>query len=54
MMSRPRLAGFVMREVLDDIREETDYRVVPQCSYAVKYMDAHPVYHDLLTRDSSV
>lgn len=44
------LAGFVMRETLDDIREETDYRVVPQCSYAVKYMAEHPVYQDLLNR----
>lgn len=44
------LAGFLMHETLDYIREESKYRVVPQCSYAVKYMDEHPVYQDLLTR----
>ncbi|WP_111720960.1 GNAT family N-acetyltransferase [Homoserinimonas sp. OAct 916] len=44
------LAAFLMRDALDEIRLTTDYRVVPECSYAVKYFNEHPVYQDLLER----
>lgn len=44
------LAALLMRELLDDTRQETNYRVVPECSYAVRYMQQHPIYQDLLTR----
>lgn len=44
------LAGFLMRDTLDAIRLNTDYRVVPECSFAVKYFNEHPIYRDLLDR----
>ncbi|MEO9094544.1 MAG: GNAT family N-acetyltransferase [Microbacteriaceae bacterium] len=44
------LAGFLMRDTLDAVRLNTDYRVVPGCSYAKKYISEHPVYQDLLER----
>lgn len=44
------LAALLMRETLDGVRVDTNYRVVPDCSYAIKYMDEHPVYQDLMIR----
>ncbi len=44
------LAAFLMRDPLDAVRLNTDYRVVAGCSYAMKYISEHPVYQDLLPR----
>ena len=42
------LAAILVRESLADIREQADKKVVPVCSYVVKYMEKHPETHDLL------
>ncbi|MFM1993204.1 MAG: hypothetical protein RL600_1032, partial [Actinomycetota bacterium] len=33
---------------LNDIREQGADKVVPVCSYTVRYMEKHPETHDLL------
>ena len=43
-----KLAALLVRESLRDIREAGDKKVVPVCSYVVKYMEKHPETHDLL------
>ena len=42
------LAAILLRESLADIREAGSHKVVPVCSYTVKYMEKHPDTHDLL------
>ena len=42
------LAAILVRESLQDIRDTGDKKVVPVCSYVVKYMEKHPETHDLL------
>ena len=42
------LAAILLRESLADIRETGTHKVVPVCSYTVKYMEKHPDTHDLL------
>ena len=42
------LAAILLRESLADIRETDTHKVVPVCSYTVKYMEKHPDTHDLL------
>jgi len=42
------LAAVLVRESLQDIRDKGDKKVVPVCSYVVKYMEKHPDTHDLL------
>jgi len=38
----------LLRESLDTIRAEDMGKVVPICSYTVKYMEKHPETQDLL------
>jgi len=42
------LAAILMRETLNDVRSEGKSKVVPVCSYVVRYMERHPDTHDLL------
>ncbi|MEN9753170.1 MAG: hypothetical protein RL670_861, partial [Actinomycetota bacterium] len=42
------LAAILMREALDDVRVDGKAKVVPVCSYVVRYMDKHPETQDLL------
>ena len=42
------LAAILVGESLQDIRDTGDKKVVPVCSYVVKYMEKHPETHDLL------
>jgi hypothetical protein len=42
------LAAILVRESLQDIRNAGDKKVVPVCSYVVKYMQNNPDTHDLL------
>ena len=41
-------AAILLRESLADIRTTGAHKVVPVCSYTVKYMEKHPDTHDLL------
>ncbi|MFT3661118.1 MAG: GNAT family N-acetyltransferase [Gordonia sp. (in: high G+C Gram-positive bacteria)] len=40
-------AGQLVRTVLDDIRADGN-KVVPVCSYVVRYIEKHPEYSDLV------
>ena len=42
------LAAILLREALADIRVTASHKVVPICSYTVRYMEKHPDTHDLL------
>lgn len=42
------LAAILMRESLRDVRENGKAKVVPVCSYVVRYMERHPETQDLL------
>ena len=42
------LAAILLRESLADIREKGKEKVVPVCSYTVRYMEKRPDTHDLL------
>ena len=42
------LAAILLRESLKSIREIGNLKVIPICSYAVKYMEKHPETQDLL------
>ena len=42
------LAAILLRESLADIRAKNKEKVVPVCSYTVRYMEKHPETHDLL------
>jgi len=42
------LAAILLRESLADIRQRGSEKVVPVCSYTVKYMEKHPDTQDLL------
>ncbi|MFM1951162.1 MAG: hypothetical protein RL418_849 [Actinomycetota bacterium] len=42
------LAAILLRESLAIIRHEAMGKVVPVCSYTVKYMEKHPDTQDLL------
>jgi predicted GNAT family acetyltransferase len=44
------LGGRLVRAALDQVRDQTDYRVVAQCPFVSKWMSEHPDYQDLLTR----
>ncbi len=41
-------AAILLREALQDTRENSKDKVVPVCSYVVMYMKRHPETHDLL------
>lgn len=42
------LAAILLRESLETIRQSDLGKVVPVCSYTVKYMEKHPDTQDLL------
>ena len=42
------LAAILMRESLRDVAATGKAKVVPVCSYVVRYMQRHPETHDLL------
>jgi predicted GNAT family acetyltransferase len=42
------LAAILMREAIADVRAEGKAKIVPVCSYVVRYMERHPDTHDLL------
>ena len=42
------LAAILTRESLAAVREAGNAKVVPVCSYVVRYMEKHPETHDLL------
>jgi predicted GNAT family acetyltransferase len=42
------LAAILTREALADVRAAAKHKVVPVCSYTVRYMEKHPETHDLL------
>jgi predicted GNAT family acetyltransferase len=42
------LAAILTLEALADVREQGKNKVVPVCSYTVRYMEKHPETHDLL------
>ena len=42
------LAAILLRESLADIRQRGKEKVVPVCSYTVRYMEKHPETQDLL------
>jgi len=42
------LAAILTREALADVRGQAKNKVVPVCSYTVRYMEKHPETHDLL------
>lgn len=42
------LAAILMRESLADVRAQGKAKVVPVCSYTVRYMERHPETQDLL------
>lgn len=42
------LAAILTREALADVRATGKHKVVPVCSYTVRYMDKHPETQDLL------
>ena len=42
------LAAILTKFALDDVRSEGKHKVVPVCSYTVRYMEKHPDTQDLL------
>lgn len=42
------LASILLRDSLEQIKSEKLGKVVPICSYTVRYMEHHPETHDLL------
>ena len=42
------LAAIMVREALNDVRENQQVKIEPTCSYVVRYMEKHPETHDLL------
>lgn len=42
------LAAILTKFALDDVRANGKHKVVPICSYTVRYMDKHPETQDLL------
>lgn len=44
------LGGRLVRSALDQVREQTDYRVVAQCPFVSHWISEHPEYQDLLKR----
>jgi predicted GNAT family acetyltransferase len=44
------LGDEMVQDVLDQIRERTDYRVVAECPFVVDWMERHPDYEELEVR----
>jgi predicted GNAT family acetyltransferase len=42
------LAAILMRETIENVREAGSTKIVPVCSYVVRYMERHPETQDLL------
>ncbi|MEY4559700.1 MAG: hypothetical protein RLZ82_715 [Actinomycetota bacterium] len=42
------LAAILTKFALDDVRAQGKHKVVPVCSYTVRYMEKHPDTQDLL------
>lgn len=42
------LAAILMRESIEDVRQAANAKIVPVCSYVVRYMERHPETQDLL------
>ena len=42
------LAAILTRESINAVREAGSSKIVPVCSYVVRYMERHPETHDLL------
>jgi predicted GNAT family acetyltransferase len=42
------LAAILTRESVNAVREAGSSKIVPVCSYVVRYMERHPETHDLL------
>jgi len=42
--------GHLVQEALDQVRANTDYRVVAQCPFVSHWIAQHPDYQDLLGR----
>lgn len=40
----------MVQEVVETIRTSTDYRVVPDCPFALDWFEHHPEYHELELR----
>lgn len=54
----PRLRGSglgarMVRQVLDSIRNETDYRVIADCGFVREFLRRNPEYAELQTRRAS-
>jgi len=47
-MQGKNLAAILMREAIADVRAQGKAKIVPVCSYVVRYMDRHPETQDLL------
>lgn len=45
---RKNLAAILTKFALDDVRAQGNLKVVPTCSYTVRYMEKHPETQDLL------
>ncbi|MDN3479128.1 MULTISPECIES: GNAT family N-acetyltransferase [unclassified Curtobacterium] len=43
-------ASILVEHALDDVRANSDRRVVAECSYVAAWLDRHPDHQDLLTR----
>lgn len=44
------VAGRLVQAGLTDLRDTTDKRILPECSYVQVYVRRHPEFQDLLTR----
>lgn len=44
------LGDEMIRAVLDQIRTETDLRVVAECPFVIDWLEDHPEYHELEER----
>jgi len=44
------LGGILIKDALDQVRDETTFRVIPTCPFVAAWIPEHPEYEDLLTR----
>lgn len=44
------LGGKLVQDTLDQVRNETQYRVDPACPFVADWLAEHPDYHDLTQR----
>ncbi len=44
------LGDEMVQDVLDKIRQETDYRVIAECPFVVDWLERHPDYQELAER----